>query len=110
LAPCGTDLKKKTSKEEVMATQETKQEILENLRNAVIEYDEEKAEKAAKVALEVGMDANDAIFNGIVNGMEEVGRLFEEQEYFVPEIFMCADALYKRYMPGPWSRQGRMLS
>jgi methanogenic corrinoid protein MtbC1 len=26
--------------------------------------------------------------------MEEVGRLFEAQEYFVPEILMCADALY----------------
>ena len=26
--------------------------------------------------------------------MEEVGRLFEAQEYFVPELLMCADALY----------------
>ena len=40
------------------------------------------------------MEANDAIFNGLVNGMQEVGRLFESQEYFVPELLMCADALY----------------
>jgi methanogenic corrinoid protein MtbC1 len=26
--------------------------------------------------------------------MEEVGKLFESQEYFVPEVLMCADALY----------------
>jgi len=26
--------------------------------------------------------------------MNEVGRLYEEQEYFVPEMLMCADALY----------------
>jgi corrinoid protein of di/trimethylamine methyltransferase len=78
-----------------MVTEEKKAEIRESLRNAVIKYDEELSEKAAQEALEVGMDANDAIFNGLVNGMEEVGRLFEAQEYFVPEILMCADALYK---------------
>ena len=32
--------------------------------------------------------------DGLVSGMEEVGRLFEAQEYFVPELLMCADALY----------------
>jgi methanogenic corrinoid protein MtbC1 len=26
--------------------------------------------------------------------MEEVGQLYDEQEYFVPELLMCADALY----------------
>jgi len=78
-----------------MATEEKKVEIRESLRNSVIKYDDELSENAAREALEVGMDANDAIFNGLVNGMEEVGRLFEAQEYFVPEILMCADALYK---------------
>ncbi len=78
-----------------MATEEKKVEILESLRNAVVMYDEELAAKAAQEALDAGMDANDAIFNGLVNGMEEVGRLFEAQEYFVPEILMCADALYR---------------
>jgi corrinoid protein of di/trimethylamine methyltransferase len=78
-----------------MLTKERQQEILESLRNAVVQYDEELSEKAAQEALDLGMDANDAIFNGLVSGMEEVGRLFEAQEYFVPEILMCADALYK---------------
>lgn len=78
-----------------MATKEKKREILANLRAAVIQYDEESAERAAQEALEEGMDANDAIFDGLVNGMEEVGRLFEAQEYFVPEILMSADSLYK---------------
>ena len=40
------------------------------------------------------MNANDAIFNGLVSGMVEVGKMFEAQEYFVPELLMCADALY----------------
>jgi trimethylamine corrinoid protein len=77
-----------------MATEEKKKELLERLRNAVIQYDEDTAKEASQEVLDVGMDANDAIFNGLVSGMEEVGRLFEAQEYFVPELLMCADALY----------------
>jgi len=77
-----------------MATEEKKKELLERLRNAVIQYDEDTSKEASQEVLDVGMDANEAIFNGLVNGMEEVGRLFEAQEYFVPELLMCADALY----------------
>ncbi len=77
-----------------MVTEEKKQEILSKLKNAVIQYDEDGSKQAAQEALDAGMDANDAIFNGLVSGMEEVGRLFESQEYFVPELLMCADALY----------------
>ncbi len=77
-----------------MVTEEKKQEILSKLKNAVIQYDEDGSKQAAQEALDAGMGANDAIFNGLVSGMEEVGRLFESQEYFVPELLMCADALY----------------
>jgi len=77
-----------------MAADEKKKELLERLRNAVIQYDEDAAKEASQEVLDVGMNANDAIFNGLVSGMEEVGRLFEAQEYFVPELLMCADALY----------------
>ncbi|HWR58111.1 MAG TPA: corrinoid protein, partial [Thermodesulfovibrionales bacterium] len=77
-----------------MVTEEKKKELLERLRTAVIQYDEDASKEAAQEVLDVGMDANDAIFNGLVSGMEEVGRMFEAQEYFVPELLMCADALY----------------
>lgn len=77
-----------------MANEEKRREILEKLKNAVIQYDEDTAKEGAQEALDNGLEANDAIFNGLVSGMEEVGRLFEAQEYFVPELLMCADALY----------------
>jgi len=31
---------------------------------------------------------------GLSHGMERAGRLFEEEEYFVPELLLCADAMY----------------
>ncbi len=77
-----------------MISEEKKKELLERLKNGVIQYDEDAVKEAAQEAIDLGMDANEAIFDGLVSGMEEVGRLFEEQEYFVPELLMCADALY----------------
>ena len=46
------------------------------------------------MAVDEGLDAYDAIMNGLAAGMEIVGDLYDRQEYFVPEILMCADALY----------------
>lgn len=77
-----------------MVTDEKKNQLLAKLRNAVIQYDEDTSKEASQEALDVGMEANDAIFNGLVSGMVEVGKMFEAQEYFVPELLMCADALY----------------
>jgi corrinoid protein of di/trimethylamine methyltransferase len=77
-----------------MVSEEKRKDILERLKNGVIEFDEDMVREAANEALEVGMDALDAIMNGLVAGMEKVGELFDKGEYFVPEVLMCADALY----------------
>ena len=55
-----------------MVTEEKKTELLAKLRNAVIQYDEDTSKEASQEALDVGMEANDAIFNGLVSGMVEV--------------------------------------
>jgi len=75
-------------------SEEKARELFERLKVAVINYDEEAVVAAAKEVLAEGIDAGKAVFEGLVAGMEEVGRLYEEQEYFVPELLMCADALY----------------
>ncbi len=77
-----------------MVDEEKRKDILERLKNGVVEFDEDMVREAAQEALDVGMDALDAIMNGLVAGMEEVGELFDKGEYFVPEVLMCADALY----------------
>ncbi len=77
-----------------MASEERTKEIYAKLKEAVIEYDEDVAKEYSQIALDEGLNPNDAIFEGLVSGMEEVGRLFESQDYFVPELLMCADALY----------------
>ncbi|MEW6409690.1 MAG: corrinoid protein [Nitrospirota bacterium] len=71
-----------------------KQELFKRLAEGVVKFDEDMVKGAAQEVLDNGIDAYEAIFNGLVVGMEEVGKLFESQEYFVPEVLMCADALY----------------
>lgn len=77
-----------------MATVEREQELFEVLKQGVIDYDEDAVRDASQAVVDEGIDAYRAVFEGLVEGMNEVGRLYEEQEYFVPEMLMCADALY----------------
>jgi 5-methyltetrahydrofolate--homocysteine methyltransferase len=50
---------------------------------------------AAKVteAIESGLPAETILNEGLVKAMAEVGRLFEEGEYFVPEMLIAARAM-----------------
>jgi corrinoid protein of di/trimethylamine methyltransferase len=77
-----------------MVPEEKQQEILERLQNGVIEFEEEEVIAAANEAVELGMDAYKCVMDGLAAGMDVVGEYFAEGEYFVPEVLMCADALY----------------
>jgi len=72
----------------------TKEELLEQLKNGVVEYEEDTVKDASQAVLDDGHEPLDAIMNGLAAGMEIVGDLYEKNEYFVPEVLMCADALY----------------
>jgi len=56
--------------------------------------DEDGARELAEEALAAGMDAYEAIMGGLAKGMEVVSDKYDRQEYFVPEILICADAMY----------------
>lgn len=77
-----------------MLTAEKELELLARLKDGVVNFEDEAVAEAAQEALDCGMDAFKAVFEGLVPGIEEVGRLYEEQEYFVPEMLMSADAMY----------------
>ena len=72
----------------------SKEELLEALKDGVINYKEEQVKEAAQQAVDDGLPALEMIMDGLAAGMEVVGDLYERNEYFVPEVLMCADALY----------------
>ncbi len=72
----------------------TKEELLEKLRTGVVDFQEEDVKEAAQQSLDEGYEALEMIMDGLAAGMEIVGDLYDRNEYFVPEVLMCADALY----------------
>jgi corrinoid protein of di/trimethylamine methyltransferase len=77
-----------------LASQERKDELLKGLYDGVVEFEEDRVADLSKAAVEEGVDAYEAIMKGLAAGMERVGELYASQEYFVPELLLCADALY----------------
>ena len=72
----------------------SKEELLKKLKEAVVQYDEEEARNLSQEYADAGYPPLEGIMDGLAAGMQEVGDLYERNEYFVPEILMCADALY----------------
>ena len=72
----------------------SKEELLEKLKDGVVDYQEDDVKEASQQALDDGYDALEMIMDGLAAGMEIVGDLYDRNEYFVPEVLMCADALY----------------
>ncbi len=68
--------------------------LLSSLKESVINFETDRLVELCKEYLENGFDANKAVFEGLIPGMLEVGRLYEEQVYFIPEMLMCAETLY----------------
>ena len=70
-----------------------KEELLRQIADAVVEMEEDTVEALAQQSLTAGIDAYETIDLGLAKGMERAGQLFDEEEYFVPELLMCSDAM-----------------
>ncbi len=77
-----------------MAKEQLRDELAKTLSDAVVNMDEDSARQTAQRVIEEGLSAYDAVMNGLAAGMEIVGELYDTHEYFVPELLLCADALY----------------
>jgi len=77
-----------------MGKEKLREELLKDLSDAVVDMDEDKSKETSQKVLDEGLNAYDAIMNGLAAGMVIVGELYDKHEYFVPELLMCADALY----------------
>ena len=71
-----------------------KEELWNGLIDAVVDMDEDAAVTLSKTVIEEGFDAYEAIENGLSKGMEQVSKLYDEEEYFIPELLLCSEAMY----------------
>lgn len=68
-------------------------ERLKSIYDGVVEGDNASVQKHVQEALGAGTDAGLILNEALIPAMAEVGRLFEEGEYFVPEMLISARAM-----------------
>lgn len=67
--------------------------IEDALGRAVLNGDSKGAIAATEAALAAGVDAGELIRGSMIPAMDEVGRLFQCEEYFVPELLLASRAM-----------------
>jgi len=68
-------------------------EILQSIYDGILDGDQGKVKAGVQAALDQGFDPETILKNAMVVAMDKVGRLFEEGEYFVPEMLIAARAM-----------------
>ena len=66
---------------------------LEMLKDSIIKGDIEKTEELTTAALASGTPAKEIMDRGLIPGLDEVGRRFQEGEYFFPELLVSGEAM-----------------
>ena len=69
------------------------QEILDALYNHTLEGEAQPVVELTNEGLALGMSPMTLLFEAMIPALEEVGRLFEIGEYFVPEMLISARAM-----------------
>jgi len=68
-------------------------DILKSIEEDVVNGNIEEVKTLTQAALDKNFSPMDILNNGLVKGMERIGKLFECQEVFVPEILLAAMAM-----------------
>jgi 5-methyltetrahydrofolate--homocysteine methyltransferase len=67
--------------------------MLNEVASAVQACDEERVKGAVERALQANAEPLEVIDNGLIAGMNVVGKKFREGDVFVPEVLMAAEAM-----------------
>ncbi len=68
-------------------------EIKDQLYDSVIDGEDEGVIKLTQQGLDLGIPAEEILYDALIPALEEVGALFETGEYFVPEMLVGAKAM-----------------
>lgn len=68
-------------------------ELFLRLKEAVLDMEEDDAVQIAEDILAKGYSVKGAIEEGLIKGMEEVSELYDQEQYFIPDLLCCADGM-----------------
>jgi 5-methyltetrahydrofolate--homocysteine methyltransferase len=67
-------------------------DTLEKLRQCIIDGDDDMATALAEEALQSGVDVLEIVKTAITPGIEQAGKLWHENIYFMPDVVLSAEA------------------
>jgi corrinoid protein of di/trimethylamine methyltransferase len=70
-----------------------REKSLSEVRNSLVNLDMKGAPKAAKEAVELGIAAPLILSEGLGKGMEDVGKKYENKEYFLAELLIAGEVM-----------------
>lgn len=70
-----------------------KETLFGQISDALVEMEEDTVARLCEKTLELGIPAYETITGALIPGMDRVSRLYEEEEYFLPEVLICSDAM-----------------
>jgi 5-methyltetrahydrofolate--homocysteine methyltransferase len=69
------------------------EQVMQELYTSILNGDNKTVAQKVQAALDAGIDASRILNEGMIAAMAEVGRLFEEGEYYVPEMLISARSM-----------------
>jgi len=70
-----------------------KEEILEKIRNCIVNIDVKSIRSLVKEALAAGIPAYEVLMKGMAEGMDVVGQKYEAKEYFLSELLGAGEIM-----------------
>lgn len=92
-----------------------KEELLQKLSDYVFDMEDEEICEVTQEYIDAGFDPQEGILEGLVDGMRRASEMYEQGEYFVPELINCSDAMYasmemlQNAMPGSQEYIGKAV-
>ncbi len=67
--------------------------ILQEIYDSIVDGDQNKARQKVQQAIEANIEPSKILNEAMISAMSKVGQMFEEGEYFVPEMLVSARAM-----------------
>jgi methylmalonyl-CoA mutase cobalamin-binding domain/chain len=71
----------------------SQRDLLEVLKDSIVAIDDAKAKEMAEEVIAAGIDPNTAIKTAIASAAIEVGKKFDDGDYFLPHLVMAGDVM-----------------
>ena len=68
---------------------------LDQIKEHLIQGDADRVKEIVKNSLAEGVLPKEILDNGLIAGMDEVGRQFKNNEIFIPEVLIAAEAMHQ---------------